>query len=539
MKRTNNRQTGTTGHQPFNRCITLLLMIVFAATLPVACKKFLDTKPTDSISPENYYKTQGDLNRALAGVYDRLGDRRVYGTALYGYFAFSDEFFIKGQSTGYLANIIDASTLEVNRCWEAIYTGIERANMLLDYIGNAQVTDSFRNEIKGQALFLRGYYYYLLADMFGAVPLKLTSTKSPVEPPLSRTPVAQVYAQVVADMKAAEPLVKDITSYGFNGRVTKTAVQGMLAKVYLTMAGNPLKDQAKYADARAYADKVIQSKIHSLNTSYQQIFINHAQDLYDIKEGLWEVEFYGNNQEVIKEGGYVGSWIGIACTNIDTGYGYDYIHATAKLYNAYGANDLRRDWNVAPYRFVATGNTVVRTAWTSTQIYERSAGKWRREYEVFKPKNKDYTPTNFPLLRYSDVLLMFAEAENQVNGPTGAAYDAVNMVRRRAYGKPLTTADATVDLPAGLSKTDFLDSLKNERFRELAFEGVRKHDLIRWGDYLPVMKDMIVQYQATAPSTLSPAAIIQAQNVTQRSLLMPVPNSEIAVNPYVTQNPGW
>src|ERR1044072_1962760 len=426
---------------------SLLVVPVLIMVYLLSCKKFLETKPTDSVTPENYYRTQSDLDRALSAVYDRLGDRRTYGSALFGYLSFSDDFFLKGQTTGYMSNTIDPSMLELNRCWEALYTGVERANMLLANIDKAQVSDSAKNEVKGQALFLRAFYYFVLVDNFGAIPLRTQPMESPVEPPLPRSSIAEVYAQIVQDMKEAEGLVKDITYYGYNSRITKTAVQAMLARVYLTMAGAPLHDEAKYTDAKNYAAKVIQSNVHALNSNFSQIFINHAQDKFDIKECLWEVEYYGNNTEQIREGGYLGSWMGVYCPNIDTGFAYDYVHTTGKLYNAYGAGDTRRDWTIAPYRFVPNGSgtsaPVTRTNWTATQIYERSAGKWRREYELFKPKSQDFTPINFPMLRYSDVLLMFAEAENELNGPTTAAYDALNMVRRRGYAKPVNAPDAT------------------------------------------------------------------------------------------------
>lgn len=535
---TSNQQPATLAARS-SRLVAWLLAIVLLGS----CNKFLDTKPKDSITPDNYYKTEEDLNRALAAVYDRLGDRRVYGSALYGYLCFSDEFFLKGQTTGYMSNTIDASMLELNRCWEALYAGIERANMLLDNIDKAAVSTTFKNEIKGQALFLRGFYYFTLVDNFGAVPLKLTSTKSPTEPALPRTPVAGVYAQIIKDMKEAEGLVKDISSYGYNSRISKTAVQGMLARVYLTMAGYPLYDEARYADARAYAEKVIQSNEHALNPSFRQIFINQAQDKYDIRECLWEIEFYGNNLEIIREGGYLGSWMGVYCPNIDTGFAYDYVHATARLYNAYEPGDARRDWTIAPYRFVPNGSgtsaPVTRTNWNATQIYERSAGKWRREYELFKPKSQDFTPINFPMLRYSDVLLMFAEAENHINGPTQAAYDAVNKVRRRGFDKPVDLPDPTADLPAGLAQVDLLEAIKKERFCELAFEGLRKHDLVRWGSYITTMQGLVTEYQATMPAALSGPAIGQVSRITARSVLFPIPNSEISVNPYIIQNPGW
>jgi hypothetical protein len=143
------------------------------------------------------------------------------------------------------------------------------------------------------------------------------------------------------------------------------------------------------------------------------------------------------------------------------------------------------------------------------------------------------------MLRYSDVLLMFAEAENEINGPTQAAYNAVNMVRRRGFGKPVNTPDTLADLPAGLGEFDFMNAIRKERFCEFAYEGLRKHDLLRWGNYVSTMQQLVTEYQATMPSTLSQAAIGQAGRITSRSVLFPIPNSEIAVNPYTSQNPGW
>jgi starch-binding outer membrane protein, SusD/RagB family len=521
------------------KILAVLLLVIVTTS---SCKKFLDTKPNDFVSPINYYNTEQDLDQALAGVYDRLADMRLYTRGMLCFMVFSDEFFMKSGVSGINGNVIDPSLLEINRQWEALYTGIERANMLLDNIGNAagNVKQEKMNEVKGQALFLRAYYYFLLVDQYGAVPLKLSSTKSPEEAPLPRTPVAKVYEQIGKDIKEALPLLKKISEYGFNGRISKTAAQGILARVYLTMAGAPLNDVSKYADARSYADSVIQSGEHALNPDFKQIFINHAREVYDIKEGLWEVEFGGSNQGTIREGGSNGSYNGIACPNVDTGYGYDYVHATKKLYDAYESADLRRDWTIAPYRFIQSGSNLIRKAWSPSEIYDRNNGKWRREYETFLPRGKDFNGTNWPLLRYSDILLMYAEADNYVNnGPSPQAYEALNQVRRRGYGKPIAIPDATVDAPRGLSKADFFEYIMNERLREFAFEGIRKHDLIRWGIYVSTMQAQAAEYDANIPSTYKSAAVGQASRVTERAVVFPIPNSEIATNPNVSQNPGW
>ncbi|WP_126970258.1 RagB/SusD family nutrient uptake outer membrane protein [Gynurincola endophyticus] len=515
--------------------LTILLL-----TGLVSCNRLLDTTPLDFVSPDEYYKSEKELESALAGVYDRLGDTRLYAQAMTSYLVFSDEFFMKGRTSGVLANIIDASTLELNRHWETLYTGIERANMLLENMeSSVSVRKEKRDEVKGQALFLRAYYYFLLVDEFGSVPLKLTYTRSPEETPLPGSPVAVIYEQIVKDMKEAAGLVKTISEYGYNTRITQTTVYGMLARVYLTMAGFPLYDVSKYEEARNYAELVKESGEHSLNPDFKQIFINHSKEIFDIRESMWEVEFKGANQGEIQEGGMIGTYNGIVCSNIDTGWAYDYVHTTAKLYNAYDASDLRRDWTIAPFRFVTSGQTVVRTPWNATQIHERNPGKWRREYETFVPRNQYYNGTNWPLLRYSDVLLMFAEAENYVNGgPTQQAYEALNEVRRRAYGKDIHIQDDDVDAPAGMGQVDFLEFVKNERFRELAFEGIRKHDLIRWGMYVSAMQGLLTEY-STMTADLRGPAIIQAQRITDRAVLFPIPNSEMATNPNMKQNPGW
>lgn len=517
--------------------ILLFLTILSVFVLASSCEKFLNTTPLDFIAPVNYYKTEDDLNRALTGVYDRLGDTRLYARGMLLEFVFSDEQFVKGQTTGILANFAAASTLEVNRQWEALYTGIERANMLLESMVGADVSEDVYNEVRGQALFLRGYYYFLLVDQYGGVPLKIGYTKTPEEAPLPRASVADVYQQIVKDMQEAEELVKPISYYGFNGRVSRTAVQGLLARVFLTMAGHPLRDESRYADAKAYAEKVMMSGEHELNPDFKQIFINHSREEYDIKEGLWEIELWGDQQGTIREAGAVGIINGIQSTNDVVGRGSDFVHVTKKLWDTYENEDLRRDWTIAPFRY---GGGATAITWGANQIYERSCGKWRREYEPV-PRAASFNATNFPVLRYADVLLMFAEADNEVSGgPTSAAYTALNQVRRRGYGKPIGVADAVADVPPSLSQAAFREFIRNERMRELSFEAIRKHDLIRWGIYVQAMQDLIVEYQTHMPAALRPAALIQANNgADARSVLLPIPNSEIGVNPNVEQNPGY
>ncbi len=417
-----------------------------------SCKDFLETVPSDTLSPVNYYKTEADLLRALTGIYDRLQDANLYRYGLQTYLSFSDEFFYKSVSSGARVNEISGADVDINRFWSALYQGIERANLLLENIDNADIPLEKRDVLRGEALFLRGYYYFLLVDHFGGIPLKLTSTKSPIEPLLPRSSISDVYNQVVDDMKKAEQFVQPISAYGHSGRVSKTAVQGILAKVFLTMAGKPLGDISKYNDALEYTTKVISSGAHSLNPDYKRIFINQSMDLYDTKECIWEVEFHGNNTVVSsQEGGQMGIYNGIQNTvDLNIGYSTGNIASLGKMYRAYAAGDIRRDWNIAPFRYVTTAGVTDTLYWTAAQIYDRCIGKWRRKYETLTPKSRTFNSTNYAILRYSDVLLMHAEAEFRVNGATAAAYEALNKVRRRGYGVEPNTAISSISVVSNL-----------------------------------------------------------------------------------------
>lgn len=517
------------------------ILILLMSIMMLSCSKLLNKDP-DFVTPDTYYNTEEDLKNGLNGVYNRLIDPngRMYGRGLYSYFVLSDEAFFKGISINNIrVMVMDASHLDIGRLWEVLYEGVNRANLLLEQVDGVSMDQTQRDAIKGETLFLRGYYYYLLADLFGPVPLKLTATKSPDDPYLPRAPLAEVYASVVSDMQQAEKLVNDIDYFSYNERISKTGVQAILARVFLKMAGAPLKDVARYKDALEYADKVISSNKHALNLNYRQIFINHTQDINEKKECIWEIGMYGNKVGTVDLAGSMGVENGIECPSEAIGYSGGAMKVTAKLYSLFGTADTaRRNWSIAPYRFVTTAGNTVKSNFTASQIYDRNPGKWRREYET-GAKARSFTSTNFPVIRYSDVLLMKAEAENEVNGgPTPAAYDAVNMVRRRAFNKPLGTANAICDLPAGLDKAQFLANLQDERLRELCFEGIRKHDLIRWDIYVKTMNDLATSITATAPSAYKYAANA-GKNTTERDLFFPIPTTELTVNKLIKQNNGW
>lgn len=422
----------------------------------VSCEKFLSTVPTDSLTQPEYYSTEAKLNQALAGVYQPLNSEGIYGNNMFNFFASSDESFYarSAQVTGVMVYNFDYGNGEVNNFWTQCYIGIERTNLLIANINAATMDDTKKQAILGEALFLRGYYYFLLVTNFGDVPLKITPTSSVTEVSIPRTPVKDVYTQILADMITAEGKVSSISTLGNSGHISKTAVEGILARVCLTMAGAPLNDASKYADALAWAKKVQDSGLHSLNSNYQQIFVNLSQDKYETKESMWEIEAKGTGAEGFGNANRLGNTNGIQYTKDNNlpGYGYGFISTTAKLFNTYAAGDLRRDWAIAPFSYNASTTPYSYTYFTPTQTYNRNCGKFRREYELSPLLSKNITPINFPVLRYADVLLMIAEAENQLNPtPTVAAYDAINQVRRRAFGLDPSTPAVSITVVSGVT----------------------------------------------------------------------------------------
>ena len=376
-----------------------ILLWMTVCLLGTSCSNILDKEP-DFVSPDYYYNTESELLQALNGVYNRLIDTngRMYSKGLFSLFVLSDESFYTNNfnNTNIRAGVMDAADLDVGRFWEVLYEGVNRANLLLYSVEGKELDTDMMKAAKGEALFLRGYYYYLLTSFFGEVPLKLAPTMSANDNYLAKSPLTDIYKQIVKDMQEAEKLVLDIDALGYNERITKTGVQAILARVFLKMAGEPLKDETRYADALEYANKVIASTKHELNPDYKQIFINHSQDINESKECIWEIGMYGNKIGTVDLAGSVGVENGILCRDESIGYSGGPMKASKRLYDSYGEGDLRKDWNVAPYYYNVVEETKVneetqevevvqvtkKVMFSATQIYNRNPGKWRREYEI-------------------------------------------------------------------------------------------------------------------------------------------------------------
>ena len=602
--------------------IYYLLTLILTINLS-ACTEFLSTTPTDFLAPANYYQSEAELEAAMAGVYNILSHTGLYRSGIvYLNGLEGDEAYINRATLINYPFTYDytATNTTIETFWSACYSGISRANLLLKNIDNNQnIKLEVRDKIRGQVLFLRGFYHFLLVQSFGGVPVLTEPTSSVDAVDVPRASVKEVYDQVIKDMTDAEALVPAINVSRSSGRVNKSAVRGLLARVCLHMAGNPLKDVSKYEEARKWSKMVIDdaSAAHQLNPKYSDIFIKIARDEYDLKESIWEAEFWGNSFDAYSMAGNNARINAPASSNPNTGTSVAYLNITGKLYNAFESGDQRKHWSIPNFTYNATGERGAKTFVaepTPATVYARNTGKYRREYETLLPQNTLSSPQNWPILRYSDVLLMYAEAVNQISGPTQEAVQAVNLVRRRAWSKGIksvaitgggsgyttvpavtisggtdaqatatisggvvtgvvfapdavtgvkngsftaaptisftggggsgalatatifTAADADMPASATASKESFLKFIQDERLREFNLEGLRKHDLIRWGIFVESMKQVADDILRDVGS---PTYLERFRSVSERHNVWPIPTKELTLNRAMVQNEGW
>lgn len=565
------------------RNIYRFLIGAAAVTSLFSCS-FFDVKP-QVICSDTFYNSEAEVKYGLAGVYGAIGKEQFYGNYYSIMYANIDDlcYFNRDVSTNYLQYCRhNASTSQVYDIWTAIYQGVNNANAFME----AVVETDYDKEGKyfNEARFLRAYYHFLLAQSFGDVPLRTKAVKTPDEVMSPATPQYEILTWAAAEMEACLELAsEEVTEQP--SRVTKTTMQGILARVYLFLAGESVKGGDKTAfltKARDFAKDVIDSGKHDLNPDYSRVFINMIEDEYDTEyhESMWEAEFLGDRSSAENwSNGRIGDLLGLQSgdsasskySEFKCNYAYGQYDGSLKLWDLYWQTDRtadenalptitdkRQEWNLPPYNYAGnaqqppygetTGKAVAginKTPYIYNNVSTsndptaapaiRNCGKFRREiqYEGVKTSKLLYTTINYPILRYSDVLLMYAEASNELSGPTQEAYDCVVKVRTRA---------GVATLPIGsYDKDSFRELVRNERGRELCFESLRRFDLIRWGIYVKEM-NKYTEWAADerwSKSAKASRAANMGGYIKPMHVLLPIPAIELGVNKELVQNELW
>ena len=395
--------------------------------------------------------------------------------------------------------IYSSSSANAELLWSTYYKGIEAANVAIASIPNItdpELTTNIAKSLLGEAYFLRAYYYFQLVQIFGDIPLNTTPSSSLQDGTLSKSTVNEVYETlIVPDLLEAESA--GLPNNSTSGRVTLGAVKSLLAKVYLTMAGNPLNQTEKYSLAKDKANEVINSSEYSLfQTDSSSTWFDKLSDPVNdnLGENIFMVQ-YASNGVTSSFTNYFTPLGGEAITDQNLHFGG--MEPEVDFINSYDSADLRGQ-NQGFFFNELDGITF------NNSLYKFFYDGYRTANGV---SNKD-----FPLIRYADVLLTYAEAQNQSGSADATAYEALNAVRSRA---------GLTDV-SGLSNSEFREEVLKQRVLEFPAEA----GLI-WFDMRRTMK----AFNGTGFNDFVGHTLPNGKTLTADHIYFPIPQSEVVLNP--------
>ena len=562
------------------------LYTILSALVIGACS--LSEESYTNVDKESYLNNANDAETLLMGVYHEMCTEGIYRLNLSMLLALpTDEAKVEGSTIvgprEQASNAYTSTDSYVQNTWATLYEAIYTANSFLESIEekSGDFTEADKEKCKlyvAEARALRALYYFELVRWFGNVPL-VTKTEESYKKAtefVQASPV-DVYKFIEEDLLfAAETLpwaTDDAVRSDNSFRFSKGGALGLLAKVYATWAGYPLNDTSKWEKAAEAAGKVVKSGKHSLLPSYEQLWKNAANNVWAPQESLIEASFYAPQSNAASSG-RVGKWNGVNAVQGSIKGNYNSsmykVHPTflAKWRSSWkeGATDLRWGLSFADYKYTLDGKVAITTSningkstyitfqmamdntmegwkadWRKNFCYQIPPAKWDIEKYVDDANqiaDNNYSNVNWYVLRYADVLLLYAEALNEANGgPTSDAYRAINQVRRRGYGADVDHYSAGADLDRGMDQEEFRQAIRDERSYELAFEGHRRQDLVRWGIYAKAIKETyesLMDWHEQAPNYFMGASF----TIEGKNELLPIPQHDVDLSGF-KQNPKW
>ena len=471
--------------------------LVILLVVTVSCQKQLELEPY-RIYYDNYYQTAEDANGAINAVYSLLTYVNQYNSYLWLLQdVASDDCFsrptLNDPNIHQFNNYnIETTNTYLEGIWQGSYLGISRANIVIEKVPEIDMDSARKSQIIGEAHFLRGLFYFNLVRIYGDVPLIV----KPISPDLndeekyvSRTATSEVYNQIISDFSiAAEKCPIVYYSGGDKGRATSGASMAILSKVYLTM-GN-------WEKAYQEALKVMELGIYGLYDDYSGNFKDINRNG---KESVFAAQFYSGvpsqqNQIVIS---------GLPSIPGTFSAGVEIMLPTEDLLESFEEGDYRKEVTFFDQYWFDTFDPHIWKHW---------------DQDTYEPDETAQCGSNFAIMRYSEVLLIYAEALNEFSGPSNEAYSAINTVRQRARNG---NDNVLPDLD-GLSKDEFRKAVLHERRVEFVNEGIRWYDLVRTGN--------LIEFVKRAKDEANPQ---------DYNYVFPIPQREMDVNSKLTQNQGY
>lgn len=481
------------------------VLVLFLAS---GCSKsFLELTPQTSVSEANFFVTEDDYTKAVTGTYRAL--ESLYSDAYVMGEMRSDNTYYIFNTTNRGGQIVEKENINtftdvatnsyVYNKYINNYVGIAKANAVLQRIDAAAISATVKSNLKGQAEFLRAFYYFDLVQYFGGVPLHLKEVSTVAEAALPRASAADVYKQIIADATDAAALLP--ATQTLKGQATQGSAKMMLGYVYMTLKQYPdaekvLKDVTGlgYSLLSDYAAVFDPANKNSVESIFEVQYLQGTQGLqsnfiYQFAPGVTDTKNItgqtGNNQTI-------GNW------NIPT----------PDLIAAYEPGDKRKAASIADGYTDPAG----------VKVAQPFVIKYLHPHAQFNNTNDDW-----PVYRYADALLLLAECLNEEN-KSSEAVPLLNQVRARA-GLAATTAT---------SQTALRTAIAQERRVELAFENHRWLDLVRTGQAIPVLTAYGAKQKALRPYLMG-----NVYNITPDKLIFAIPQNELLINGQLTQNPGY
>lgn len=547
------------------------LGILAGGLLNTSCADLLTEDPNSYYEKKDIFSTKAKAAMAVTGVYERLPE--LYGYMDMAFPCSDDTYYVSGVTSDKgrrdIAHYkVTSSNTWVNSVWQGNYTGIERANYTVEGIeGMADYEkDKELQSLVGEAKFLRALYAFNLVRYWGDVPFKTTSTnvdKNVFQPRCSRE---IIYDQIIDDLNFAKTHLSWATPAVTPEKITQGAARGLLMRVLLQRAGYSLQMNGSItrpddAKRKEYFEAVIEEweefKANGYHDfypeGYRELFKGFSAGTLNSVESIFEIAFYspdGNTGAKGYWGTYIGPLVahpGISVTEVNQFMGR--ANAMFRVVPEWKAffdvqeedadgnvitGDERRDVMICDYKYNWDKEIYNHVKVVNKNGKDWYPGKWRREWMPIGYKNPNVTDVNFCYLRYADVVLMAAEAYNET-GDTSEAWKLLNSVRKRAGAREITTENYTELIKEKVYKLNFISDADDagkfrtalywERGFELAFEGQRKYDLIRWG----VIKEALTLFSSRSSVKSSYPAGDNFQK--GKHELFPIPLDELLLNP--------
>jgi starch-binding outer membrane protein, SusD/RagB family len=497
-----------------SKSLICLILIAFVS----GCTKFLEEQDQSNFTADNYFanatQAESGVNSAYYGIEAIFSGNYGFGGGLAPWLMLE---FATGYANTELGEAVEnrwvrtltnsSDNQEGKVWWDQSYKGIANANLCIAEIPAVTMDEAKKSQLLGQARFLRAFYYYNLVRIFGKVPL-ITSPVDLNSPDMYPTQATEedVYKIIVEDLKFAE--ASGLPELDATGRVSLGAVKSLLASVYLTMAGYPLQKGNEYFQLAAdKANEVIASDKYSLYDSYDDLhlparknkgeFIFQAQYASLIGPSYWQSAILPYNKGISKYDGQSGA-----------------IFSELPFVNSFESGDKRAEEKQFFYKFYTLASD-------RTDTIDLGNHYIFKLFDVDANEKTASSGLNWTLMRYPEVLLIFAEASNEVSGPTIASYEAVNQIRRRAQLPELS----------GLSKDQFRDAIFIESCHELCFEDKTWFNMARTRR----------AYNLTTNSVedLLGYEFVSGAVYAEKDLVFPIPTSEMNSNTNLIQNPGY